>query len=307
MIAKPEPFVAILIPVYNEELMVADVLTRLLDVRSDRDWEIIVVDDASTDRTAETLGSFGDRIRVIRHPVNLGYGAALKTGIRATRAANVIFLDSDGQHDPALVPAVVERLRDHEFVIGTRKNQEGVPAVRRPGKLVLRLVVSFLAGRSIEDVNYGFRGGRRVLYLRMLDLLPDGFSFSTTSLVYVLKSRFSVSFMEMPSRARTGVSTVRIVRDGLTTLLLALRLIMLFDPLRAFMVPSLVLILTGVAYQGYVLTYMRFRIVGGALLCILGGIILFHFALLADQIAAMRKELSSQHSLLWEEHERRDT
>ena len=295
------PGLAIIIPVYNENPQVGEVLDRVLQVRGEQPWEIIAVDDASTDGTAEVLEKFGDRIRVIRHAANYGYGASLKTGIHATQARSVVFMDADGQHDPAYLPTLVEHLQQCDFVIGMRKSQEGVPYIRRPGKLVLKVVVNFLVGRVINDVNYGFRGGRRKLYLRMLDVLPDGFSFSTTSLVYVLKSRFTVRFLEIPSQARKGVSMVRIFRDGMNTLLLCVRLIMLFDPMRAFAGPALCLIGMGLLYQVYILVWKGLHVEGGAILSILAGIVLFHFALLADQIAAMRKEISAHASLI-EEH-----
>lgn len=298
--SRPRPFAAVIVPVFNEHEQVGQTLQSILDVRGEEPWEIIVVNDGSTDRTAEVLKPFEGSVRVLTHPSNYGYGAALKSGIHATRAENVIFMDSDGQHDPAHIPAFIERLKTHEFVIGLRRNEQGVPFVRRPGKMVLKLVVSFLVGQRVSDVNYGFRGGRRRLYLRMLDLLPDGFSFSTTSLVYVLKSRFSVAYMEVPTAQRKGISTVRIVRDGMNTLLLALRLIMLFDPMRAFAYPSLGLIAIGVLYQIYIILFYRFSIVGGSLLSILSGVILFHFGLLADQIASLRKEMSAQSGLLEE-------
>ena len=297
----PEPSVpqiAIIVPVYNEGGHVSEVLDRILEVRGDASWEVWAVNDGSTDDTAAVLAGYAGRVRVVTHRTNYGYGASLKSGIRATRARNVIFLDADGQHDPAYIPEIVKRLDEFEFVIGTRHNEEGVPLIRRPGKAVLKLVVSFLAGRRITDVNYGFRGGRRRLYLRMLDLLPDGFSFSTTSLVYALKSRFALTYLTIPSTARKGVSTVRIVRDGLNTLLLSLRLVMLFDPLRAFAYPALGLIGVGLLYQIYIILTYRLTIVGGSLLLILAGIILFHFGLLADQVASLRKEISAMAGML---------
>jgi glycosyltransferase involved in cell wall biosynthesis len=305
----PEPSVpqiAVIVPVYNEGDHVSEVLDRILEVRGAASWEVLAVNDGSTDDTAAVLAGYAGRVRVVTHRTNYGYGASLKSGIRATRARNVIFLDADGQHDPAYIPEIVKRLDEFEFVIGTRHNEEGVPLVRRPGKAVLKLVVSFLAGRRITDVNYGFRGGRRRLYLRMLDLLPDGFSFSTTSLVYAMKSRFALTYLQMPCAPRKGVSTVRMVRDGLNTLLLSLRLIMLFDPMRAFAYPALGLISLGVFYQVYILLTYRLTIVGGSILLILAGIILFHFGLLADQIAALRKEISAQAGMLEERLENLD-
>ena len=299
--ARAEPAVAVVIPVYNEEAQLAGVLDRLLEVRGSQPWDIVVVDDGSTDGTAERLAAYRGRVRVVRHRSNRGYGAALKTGILSTRARDVLFMDSDGQHSPDLIPEMLNRLKDHEFVIGERKTHAGIPWVRRPGKLVLRVVVSFLVGRQIDDVNCGFRGGRRRIYLRMLELLPDGFSFSTTSLVYALKSRSSVSFLPIPSQPRGGFSTVRIVHDGLTTLLLSLRLIMLFSPLRAFLLPAFLLILAGCVYEAYILAAKGLHVEGGAILSFLAGIILFHFGLLADQIASLRKEISAQAGLLDEE------
>ncbi len=298
MITGKQPFVAIIMPVFNEAEQVGAVIDQLLLVRGEEPWDIIVVNDGSSDGTGEVLATYADRIRVVTHPSNYGYGAALKSGIHATRAENVIFIDADGQHDPNYVPQLVERLHTHEFVVGIRRNEEGVPLIRRPGKLVLKVVVSFLVGQRIVDVNYGFRGGRRKLYLRMLDLLPDGFSFSTTSLVYALKSRFAMTYLEIPTSARKGISTVRIVRDGVNTLLLALRLIMLFDPMRAFAYPALGLVGLGLLYQLYIVLTYRLTIVGGSILLILAGVILFHFGLLADQIASLRKEISAQSGLL---------
>lgn len=299
--AQKAPVVAVIIPVYNEEAQIAGVLDRLLAARGQSGWEIIVVDDGSTDGTPAKLAAYRGRVRVIRHRSNHGYGAALKTGILSTRARNVIFMDSDGQHSPDLIPELEKQLERFEFVIGERKTQDGIPWIRRPGKLVLRLVVGLLVGKRIDDVNCGFRGGRRHIYLRMLELLPDGFSFSTTSLVYALKSRCSVAFLPIPSRPRKGFSTVRILSDGLTTLLLSLRLIMLFDPLRAFLLPAFVCILAGVVYQAYILAAKGLHVEGGAILSFLTGIILFHFGLLADQIASLRKEMSAQAGLLDEE------
>jgi glycosyltransferase involved in cell wall biosynthesis len=296
----------VIVPVYNEEESVASVVDGLLEAAPRLGFELIVVDDGSTDASARILDGYGDRIRLVRLPSNHGYGAALKAGILATRAENVVFFDSDGQHGVEDLAAIIGALADHECVFGRRERGAGVPAVRRPGKWLLHRVCNFLALQKIPDINCGFRGGRRRIYMRMLDLLPDGFSFSTTSLLFALRSRFSTTFVPVHVRPRRGKSTVRIFYDGTRTLLLALRLMMLFDPMRAFGYPAVVLIFAGVVYQAYIFWLTGLHIEGGAIISLLGGIILFHFGLLGDQIASLRKEMSSQTSLFWEEQERLD-
>ncbi len=300
------PQLGIIVPAFNESKALGGVVEALLTARGDQPWEILVVDDGSTDGTSDALRPYADKIRILRHASNRGYGASLKTGIIATRARDVLFFDADGQHDAADIPAFVEALKSHECVFGVRPPGAGIPVARRPGKWLLHRLCEFLANRRIPDINCGFRAGRRRLYMRMLDLLPDGFSFSMTSLLYVLKSRFSFVFIPIRAHHRLGTSSVRIVRDGLRTSFLALRLIMLFDPLRALGYPAILLILIGASYQTYILYATRLRIVGGAILTILSGMMLFLFALLGDQVASLRKELSSHYSLLLEDSEEED-
>ena len=301
----PCPF-AVIIPVYNEAEAVGEVIQGVLDATAGIPCEIIAVDDGSTDGSRDVIERFSDRITIIKHLSNHGYGASLKTGIRGTRALNVIFLDSDGQHDPANLPPLIEALKTHEMVFGERAKNAGVPLIRRPGKWILHRVCNFLAVRKIPDINCGLRGGRRRIYMQMLDLLPDGFSFSTTSLMFGMRSRYSTVFVPVIVHPRKGSSTVRIVYDGMKTLLLALRLMMLFDPMRAFGYPAISLMAIGILYQIYIFAKWGAHIEGGAILTLLAGIIIFHFGLLGDQIASLRKEMSSQTSLFWEDHERQD-
>lgn len=303
---KTDYELTLIIPAYNEAEGIGPVLDAILALPQASSWNVLVVDDGSTDSTPSILARYGDRIRTIRHSASRGYGASLKTGIMATRSENVLFIDADGQHDPADIPAVVEALESRECVFTVRPRNAGIPLMRRPGKWLLHRICNFLANRKIPDINSGFRAGRRHIYMRMLELLPDGFSFSTTSLMYVMRSRFSHVFVPIQCHARKGTSQVRIFYDGVKTLLLALRLIMLFDPMRAFGYPALWLMGVGVLYQLYIFFTYRFTIVGGALLLILAGIILFFFGLLGDQIASLRKEISSFNCLLWETRESRE-
>lgn len=304
--SETDGWLTLIIPAYNEAEGIGPVLDAILGLPQAASWTVLVVDDGSTDSTPDILARFGDRIRTIRHSSTRGYGASLKTGIMSARTENVLFIDADGQHDPADIPAVVEALKTKECVFTVRPRHAGIPLVRRPGKWLLHRICNFLANRKIPDINSGFRAGRRHIYMRMLELLPDGFSFSTTSLMYVMRSRFSHVFVPIQCHVRKGTSQVRIVYDGMKTLLLALRLIMLFDPMRAFGYPALWLLSLGVFYQLYIFFTYRFTIVGGALLLILAGVILFFFGLLGDQIASLRKEISSFNCLLWENRETRE-
>jgi len=297
---------AVIVPVFNEREAVESVLSALLDFARDRDMEIIAVDDGSDDGTADVLAGFAGRVILRRHVSNHGYGAALKTGIIATQAENVLFFDGDGQHDVADISRLLDELVRHEVVFGTRPAGAGIPWARKPGKWFLQRVCNYLAGRRIPDLNCGLRAGRRLLFMRMLDLLPEGFSFSITSLMYVIKSRYSHLFVPVQCHPRVGKSTVRIFADGIKALLLALRLIMLFDPLRALGLPAVALVAAGLVYQMYVILVFRFKVVGGSIVLILAGLILFLFGLLADQVASLRKEISSHNSLFWELEQKRE-
>ncbi|HOW98942.1 MAG TPA: glycosyltransferase family 2 protein [Kiritimatiellia bacterium] len=302
---KRSSHLAVIVPVFNEREAVGPVLEALVRFAENRDMEIIAVDDGSDDGTDKVLAGLGERVIVRRHSSNRGYGASLKTGILATQARNVLFFDSDGQHDVADLPRLLEELERHECVFGARPPGAGIPLVRKPGKWLLQHVCQFLAGRKIPDLNCGLRAGRRLLFMRMLDLLPEGFSFSITSLMFVIKSRHSYVFVPVHCGPRVGKSSVRIFSDGIKAVLLALRLVMLFDPLRVLGVPAVALMTVGAVYQLYEIMAFRLKIVGGAILAILAGVILFLFGLLADQIASLRKEISSHNSLFWELEQQR--
>jgi glycosyltransferase involved in cell wall biosynthesis len=291
----------IIIPSFNDLAGLRFVLKDLFALPGIERWSVIVVDDGSPEPVEDALSAYLGRLRLIRHSSNRGYGAALKTGILAARTENVLFIDADGQHDVRQIPELAAALQKYECVFTARKGSKGIPLLRRPGKWILGRVCNFLAARKIPDINCGFRAGRRHIYMMMLELLPNGFSFSTTSLMYVLRSRYSFVFLPTVCQQRIGSSSVRIVYDGLKTMLLALRLMMLFDPMRAFGYPALGLITLGVVYQIYIFYTFRLTIVGGALLSILIGVLLFFFGLLGDQIASLRKEISSFNCLLWED------
>ena len=282
------PSVSILVPAYNEAVAIGAVLGRIIRVQASlgRSSELLVIDDGSVDGTAQVARELG--VRVLAHPYNLGKGAALKTGMRVARGETVVVVDADGQHDPDDIPRLLAQRPAYDMVMGDRGRGGGAsPYWRTPGKAVLGLVANVLVGRHIPDLNCGLRAVNRRLALRLLPILPNGFSFETTLTIAALQGGETVTWVPITVQPRTGRSTVRIA-DGLNTLMLVLRLITLFAPLRVFVPISLVALVVGFWFMAE--SYLLFQEASvKALLAILASLLFFLFGLLADQIASLRR------------------
>jgi glycosyltransferase involved in cell wall biosynthesis len=290
MPGAPVPTVDLIIPAYNEAETLSAFLQRLASVR-ELFGTIIVVDDCSTDQTSQIAQEFG--VAVIRHRRNLGYGAAIKSGARASQAEFVLIMDCDGQHRPEEIPQLLKEIPENDMVVGERGGKSEDFDPRLPGKRVLHWVANFLAKQRIPDLNSGFRVARRQIIVDNLALLPDGFSFSTTLTLLLLKAHHEVKYVPVHSEVRRGgKSQVRFLRDGFNTFLLIIRTIMLFDPLRVFVPGSAALVGLGILYSIYdSLTKQRLNIPDGAVLVMIAGVVVFFFGLIADQISAMRRSL----------------
>jgi glycosyltransferase involved in cell wall biosynthesis len=277
----------VVIPAYNESEAIGDVVREL--AQQAPGLKVLVVDDGSKDDTAAVAAAAG--ARVIRHRRNRGYGAAMKTGIKATDTEFVGTYDADGQHRPEDLIRLYEAVQQHDVVIGARGRTSHQVAARRPGKWVLARTADTLVGQKIPDLNSGLRVMRREIAMRYLHLLPNGFSASTTITVCVMQRGYDVEFVPITTRERVGKSTVKQFRDGLNTIYLIVRLIILFNPTRFFLPPAVVMILTGLIY-GFV---KAFRLHHGfpvlALLLVSTGFITAMFGLLADQISSLRREM----------------
>ncbi|MDD5089684.1 MAG: glycosyltransferase family 2 protein [Candidatus Wallbacteria bacterium] len=276
--------ISIVIPVFNEEESLPGLITQLQQTGSE--FEIIFVDDCSTDGSPEILASTG--FRVIRHDLNTGYGSALKTGIRAASGDLIAIIDSDGQHKVSELAKLFAETSGHDMVVGQRGS--GGSVLRRPGKFLLKLFAGYLSGRKIPDLNSGMRVFRRDFILRCLPLLPDGFSFTTTVTMAALVDGFRVRYVPVEVEARTsGHSRVGMFRDGLSTLYLILKMMIFFNPLKVFLPTSvLFFMLAGVdlIYEWYHISY---QIPDSFILLFLAGMNFFFFGVLADMLATMRK------------------
>lgn len=280
--------VSIIIPAFNEEAGLGRVLAGLEEWQS-RGAEVIVVDDGSTDGTSELAESAG--VRVIRHRTNKGYGAALKSGIRAAGGEIIVTLDSDGQHDPNDIRRLLEDLPGSDMVVGMRGKGSHAPSLRKPGKWILAQVANYLAQTQIPDLNSGFRAIRASTLKRFLHILPNGFSFSTTLTLALFKEGYNVAYVPITAAPRTGRSTVNPLRDGLNTVLLIIRTIALFDPLQVFLPASALLGLIGIVYWILDSLYLRRpNIPSGTVILLVSAVVVFMFGILADQVSAIRRE-----------------
>ena len=272
--------VSVIIPAYNEQDAIADVVARV--VGQGRWREVLVVDDGSTDLTAERAERAG--ARVVRHPYNKGNGAAAKTGIREAKGEVVLLLDADGQHDPQDMLRLADAVGASDLVIGARAARDQ-PAVRALGNAIFQALASWLTHRPIPDLTSGFRAARRDRMVEILHLLPNGFSYTTTSCLAFLKAGHNVAFLPVVARPRVGTSKIRPLRDGTKFLLIILKIVTLYSPLRVFFPIAAVSFLLGLGY-GIWNVWEHGKIPMGSALLIQLAVVVFLFGLISEQIAA---------------------
>lgn len=227
--------VSVVIPAYNESDAIREVVIRAHAVLAGRDHEVVVVDDGSRDATAAVAQAAG--ARVIRHPHNLGYGAALKTGIKEARFDTIVIVDADGTYPLEQVPALIEDYASgYDMVVGARTGAAyRESAFKSPMRLVLKALVEFTAGRQIPDINSGLRVFSRSRVLPYSSHLCNSFSFTTSlTLAYMMTGRF-VGYQPITYHRRIGQTKVRLLRDSLRTLQYIVQAILYYNPLKIFL------------------------------------------------------------------------
>lgn len=277
--------VSVLIPAFNEGEAIGAVVTALAAAAP---WhEILVVDDGSADGTAEQACSAG--ATVIRHPYNKGNGAAVKTGIRAASGEFVLIIDGDGQHQPEDAVRLVSRLGEYDLVIGARSTETQATHARRFGNSALNWLASYLTDREIPDLTSGFRGARRDYLREFIHLLPNGFSTPTTTTLAFIKAGYNVLFEPVNARQRVGHSKIRLARDGTKFLMIILRIVTIFSPLRIFLPVSAATFAVGTGYAIWTIATQQ-HITNSSVLLIIFAVIVFLVGLISEQISALRFE-----------------
>jgi len=276
---------SVVIPAYNEGDSIGVILGKIRQLKPAA--EVIVVDDGSSDNTAPAAAGHG--VRVVRHPYNKGNGAAVKTGIRAAHGEVVLLIDADGQHQPEDIERVLAGIGEYDLVVGARTQGAARGMVRDVGNAFFNHLASYMVGRPIPDLTSGFRAMRRPLILEFIHLLPNGYSYPTTSTLSFMKAGYNVQFVPIRARKASGKSQIKVIKDGTKFVVIIFRIITLFNPMRVFLPLSLVLFAFGMIY-GLSNVALNHRIPNGAVIVIMTSILVFLFGLISEQIAAMRFE-----------------
>lgn len=245
----------VLLPAYNEEAAIEHVLAEIVAELADEApaYEIIVADDASTDRTAERAEQFAANcwqcdVRVLRLPENRGAGAARKAGLRAARGDIVVMLDADGSYPAGSIPELLRWFPAYDQVNGARTSEQGtLPWLRRPAKWFIRRLACYLTGHRIPDLNTGLKAFKREAMLDWLWVVPDGFSCVTTMTLAFLTNGYAVKYVPTAYRPRIGKSKFHPIHDTLAYLATVLRMVLYFRPLKVFLPLAGMMLACGVA------------------------------------------------------------
>lgn len=281
--------ISIVIPAFNEEASLEALVNNLKDVLpTNKSYEIIVVDDGSTDNTALIAKNISG-VKTIRHPYNKGNGASVKAGIREATGEKIVIIDADGQHDPKYIPEMIILLDEYDLIVGAR-NSFGFGRRGFGNALVSRLA-SYLAGISIPDLTSGYRAFKKNKILEFLHLLPNRYSLPSTSTLAFATAGYNLKFIPIYPRERSGgTSSIKVTSDGVKFIVLIVRMISLFKPLKVFVPASILFLLTGLLWSAKTYYFTSGISSIGAML-ILAGILTFLFGLMADQMAETRISL----------------
>jgi len=274
---------SIILPAKNEAAALADLLPRLRLAQPDA--EIIVVDDGSTDNTQRLCAEHD--VKVARQTYSMGNGAAIKRGTREASGDILVFMDADGQHDPALIATLLQRLdQGYDMVVGARdwSGQAGVG--RGLANTLYNWLASRMTGFAVKDLTSGFRAVRADKFREFLHLLPNGFSYPTTCTMAFFRSAYAVAYEPIPVHQRVGKSHIRPIKDGIRFLLIIFKIATLYSPLKLFAPVSVVFFLLGLGNYAYTFATAH-RLTNMSVLLFSAAVIVFLIGLISEQITAL--------------------
>lgn len=275
--------ISIVLPAKNESAAIGQTLQKLRMQCASA--EIIVVNDGSTDDTASVASAAG--ARVLHHPYSKGNGAAIKTGARAATGEVIVFMDADGQHDPADIPRLLDTLQQgYDMVVGARQKGSQASVGRGLANGFYNRLASWMTGHNVEDLTSGFRAVRADKFREFLYLLPNGFSYPTTSTMAFFRAGYAVAYVPIHAAKRIGKSHIRLLRDGTRFLLIIFKIGTLFSPLKIFAPVALAMFLMGSGWYGWT-WWHEGRFTNMSTLLYTGSVVVFLMGLISEQITAL--------------------
>jgi glycosyltransferase involved in cell wall biosynthesis len=279
----PRCALSIILPAKNEARSLAQILPRLKERFPDS--EVVVVNDGSTDNTAEMVSKFG--IKLVTHPYSMGNGAAVKTGARSARGEVLVFMDADGQHEPEDVSKLLSKINEgYDMVVGARSFADHAGTHRGFANTVFNRLASWMVNHKVEDLTSGFRAVRADKFRRFLYLLPNAFSYPTTITMSFFRAGFRVAYVSVCVSKRLGRSHIRPLRDGVRFLLIIIKIGTLYSPLKLFLPVSGMFFALGLGYYAY--TYITsYRFTNMSALLFIASILVFLIGIVSEQISAL--------------------
>ena len=278
-----KPYLSIVMPCLNEAENIDNLLPKIKEHQPDA--EILVVDDGSTDRSLEICNEHG--VKVVSHPASLGNGAAIKTGARNAIGEIIVFMDADGQHAPEDIQRLLSKLEQgYDMVVGARQSSSHASKKRLIGNTIFNKLASFMTGQKIEDLTSGFRAVRAKHFKKFLYLLPNGFSYPTTSTMAFFRSALPVAYIPIHAGKREGKSKIKLLNDGFRFFVIILKIGALFSPMRLFLPISVTFFILGVI--NHIDSYLSAgTFSNGSLLLYTSSVFIFLMGILSEQISSL--------------------
>ena len=275
--------ISVVIPAKNESAAIGRVVQALKVIIEG--VEVIVVNDGSHDDTASMAIAAG--AHVISHPYSKGNGAAIKTGAKAALGDVIVFMDADGQHDPADIARLLEKIaQGHDMVVGARQKGSQASVGRGLANGLYNRLASWMTGHKVEDLTSGFRAVRADKFREFLYLLPNGFSYPTTSTMAFFRAGYSVTYVPIYAAKRIGKSHIRLLRDGTRFLLIIFKIGTLYSPLKIFAPVAAVMFAMASSWYGWTFAHEG-RFTNMSALLYSGSVMVFLLGLISEQITAL--------------------
>ena len=275
--------ISIVLPAKNESGAIGQTIAQIQQLQLAH--EIIVVNDGSTDQTKQVAESAG--AKVVSHPYSKGNGAAIKTGARTATGDIIVFMDADGQHDPQDIPRLIEKIEQgYDLVVGARQKGSQASLGRGIANSLYNNLATYMTEQKVEDLTSGFRAVRADKFREFLYLLPNGFSYPTTSTMAFFRAGYSVTYVPIHAAKRIGKSHIRPLKDGVRFFLIIFKIATLFSPLKMFLPIAVMLFMMATGWYGYTL-WDAGRFTNMSALLYTGSVMVFLMGLISEQITAL--------------------